>query len=115
MKINKFKFLSFLFLLYATNYAALASDPLVLPGRLAANLSNTPIETLLQPTGGNQTYSQSLNVSKDEGFCYLSALSTKDNYKGVTGRVYLTSDNKWWIDAAVGKNNYVAAECIKWA
>ncbi len=117
MGINKFRFLflSFIILFCWTNYAASAVDPLVLPGRLAASLSKTQNQTEFAPTK-YASYSQSLGVSKDNGFCYLSGLSTNDNHKGVIVKVYLKeSDNNWWIEAEVGKNNYVTAECIKWA
>ena len=96
------------------SHASLASDPLVLPGRLAASLSNTCEQKIVQPTTKDEEYNQSLGVASAEGFCYLSGLSTSENDKGVYGEVYINTDNKWWLHAIVGKNNFVSAACIKW-
>lgn len=118
MKINrhglKFLFSSILSGFCLISHASLASDPLVLPGRLAASLSNTYESKIVQPTTGEQVYDQTLGVASTEGFCYLSGLSTNDNHKGVKGEVYVNTDNTWWLRATVGKNNFVSAACIKW-
>ena len=90
MKINrhglKFLFSSILSGFCLISHASLASDPLVLPGRLAASLSNTYESKIVQPTTGEQVYDQTLGVASTAVVIGMMIVNQMSSEQGLLAR-----------------------------